>query len=447
MSTTAATTVTEQGLVRAMGTRALTAGIINVIIGGGIFALPAAVALGVGSAAPIAYLVCAVAMGLIVLCFAEAGSRVSLTGGPYAYAEVAFGPYVGFLCGVLLWLTACFATAAVSTVFSGTLARLVPALSGRVVEVIVLALLFGSLAAVNVRGVGQASRLNEITTLGKLLPLGLFVVVGAFFVRPDYLALGPLPSADTLGATTLTLIFAFAGLEAALVPSGEVKDPPRTVPRALFAAIALVTVMYIAIQFVAQGILGPSLADPAIGRAPLATAAGRFMGSGGALLMLIGAAISTFGYVSGMTLATPRALYAFGRDGFVPRALGAVHPRFHTPHVAIVVQTIIAFLLAASGTFIQLVNLANISVLLLYLTCCIAAWELRRRNVRAEGGIPFRVPGGGVIPWLAAAVIIGMLLSATQKEMLVVGLALGVATLVFFVTRSHRKTLKTAVAT
>jgi len=166
-----------------------------------------------------------------------------------------------------------------------------------------------------------------------------------------------------------------------------------------------------------------------------------------ALLMLIGAAISTFGYVSGMTLATPRALYAFGRDGFVPRALGAVHPRFHTPHVAIVVQTVIAFLLAASGTFIQLVNLANISVLLLYLTCCIAAWELRRRNVRAEGGIPFRVPGGGVIPWLAAAVIIGMLLSATQKEMLVVGLALGVATLVFFVTRSHRKTLKTVVAT
>lgn len=433
----------DRGLVRAIGVRGLTASIINVTVGGGIFALPAAVAAGMGAASPLAFLVCAAAMVLIVLCFAEAGSRVSLTGGPYAYVEVALGPFVGFLCGILLWLTGCFAMAAVATVFSGTLARLVPAFQGRAAETVVLGLLFAALAWVNIRGVKQGTRLVEITTISKLLPLAVFVVVGAFFVRGANLAIETLPTAKALGATTIMLIFAFAGVESALVPSGEVKEPHRTVPRALAGAIVLITLLYIAIQVVAQGILGPALADPATARAPLAAAAERFMGSGGAVFMLVGAAISTFGYVSGMTLATPRALFAFGRDGFAPSALARVHDRFHTPHIAIAVQAFIVFVLAASGTFLKLVQLANVSVLLLYLACCIAAWELRRRDVRA-GGLPFRIPGGAVVPWVASAVIVVMLASATMDELLVVGLALLVAVVIFFVTQGRRRQLQTS---
>ena len=434
---------TSPGLLRAIGVRGLTASIINITIGGGIFALPAAIAAGMGAASPLAFVVCALAMTLIVLCFAEAGSRVSLTGGPYAYVEVALGPFVGFLCGVLLWLTGIFATAAVATVFSGTLARLVPALQGRVAEAIVLAVLFVAMAWVNVRGVKQGTRLVEITTVSKLVPLLLFVAVGAFFVRGSNLAIESLPSASAFGVTTVTLIFAFAGVESALVPSGEVKEPHRTVPRALFFAILLITLLYIGIQVVAQGILGPALADPANARAPLAAAAERFMGSGGAIFMLAGAAISTFGYVSGMTLAAPRALYAFGRDGFAPTALAKVHDRFRTPHVAIIVQTAIVFALAASGTFIKLVKLANVSVLLLYLACCIAAWELRRRDVRS-GGVPFRVPAGGLVPWIASAVILAILASATADELLVVGAALAVAAAIFIATGARRRALRPA---
>jgi amino acid transporter len=335
--------------------------------------------------------------------------------------------------------------AAVATVFSGTLARLVPALQSRTAEAVVLAILFAVLAWVNVRGVKQGTRLIEITTISKLLPLALFVVVGAFFIDGSNLAIESLPTAKTLGVTTITLIFAFAGVESALVPSGEVKEPHRTVPRALAGGMVLITLLYIAIQVVAQGILGPALSDPANARAPLAAAAERFMGSGGAMFMLIGAAISTFGYVSGMTLATPRALFAFGRDGFAPSALAKVHDRFHTPHVAIVAQVVIVFLLASTGTFLKLVQLANVSVLLLYLACCIAAWELRRRDVRA-GGLPFRVPGGGVVPWIASAVIVAMLASATSDELLVVGVALAAATAIFFITRNRRRTLQTARA-
>src|SRR5918994_4024114 len=129
MSTPLASPAPERSLVRALGPWALAASIVNVTVGGGIFRLPAAVAQSLGPAAPLAYLVCAAAMGLIVLCIAEAGSRVSLTGGPYAYVEVAFGPFVGFLAGVLLWLLGTFAVAAVSTVFADAVGALVPALA------------------------------------------------------------------------------------------------------------------------------------------------------------------------------------------------------------------------------------------------------------------------------------------------------------------------------
>src|SRR5918912_1181768 len=118
-----------------------------------------------GSRAPLAYLVCALAMGLVVLCFAEAGSRVSLTGGPYAYVEVAFGPFAGFLSGVLLWTLSSFAAAAVSSAFAGALAAFWAPLAQPVPRAILLATVFAALAAVNVRGVQAGMRLVEVVTL------------------------------------------------------------------------------------------------------------------------------------------------------------------------------------------------------------------------------------------------------------------------------------------
>ena len=179
----------RESLIRAIGTFGLAAGIINITIGGGIFRLPANVAGSLGAAAPIAYLVCAVAMGLIVMCIADAGRRVSLTGGPYAYVGTAFGPYAGFLSGVLLFMLGTFATAAVSTVFSRerrparagavrTGARRSRSSSPRYV--------FWSI--VNLRGVTLGVRLNSIATVAKLLPLVLVAVGGAFFINAENLA-------------------------------------------------------------------------------------------------------------------------------------------------------------------------------------------------------------------------------------------------------------------
>jgi amino acid transporter len=424
----------EARLVRALGVWALAAGIVNVTVGGGIFRLPSAAASSLGGAAPIAYLVCAVAMALIVLCFAEAGSRVDLTGGPYAYVEVAFGPFVGFLSGVLLWVVGTLALSAVTTVFADAVGALVPALSGGGARAGLVVVVLALFAGINVAGVRQGSAVNAVATVAKLLPLLLLVALGALAVRAENLAWTATPAAGDVARASAVLIFAFAGIESALVPSGEVKDVARTVPRAIFLAMVGITALYLAVHLVTQGVLGASLAGQAT---PLAQAAGVAIGPWGRTLLLAGASISTFGYIGGMMLAVPRALFALGRDGFLPRALAAVHPRHRTPHVAIAAQAVVTAALALTGSFEKLAILANLATLLLYAACCVAAWELRRRDVRA-GGIPFRVPGGAVVPFLALAAIAYLLTSIKWDEWLAAAAVVVVSAVLYFVTAGAR---------
>jgi APA family basic amino acid/polyamine antiporter len=432
----------ERSLVRAIGTWSLAAGVINITVGGGIFRLPADVAHALGAAAPIAYVVCAVAMGLIVLCFAEAGSRVAITGGPYAYVELAFGPYVGFLAGVLTWLLGTTAVAAVSTVFAINAAKLFPVFENTVMRGVLLVASFALVATINILGVKQGSRLNSIGTIAKLAPLLLLVLVGALFVQRSNLAITSSPAIGDITRASIVLIFAFSGVESALVPSGEVKDPARTVPRAIFVAMLAITLLYIAIQLVAQGVLGAALSTSST---PLADAAGVVFGSWGKVLLLAAVVISTFGYLSGMTLAIPRALFAFGRDGYLPGAIAAVHPTYRTPYVSIAIQSALACTLAITSAFEKLAIIANVAALLVYFACSLAAWQLRRRDVRA-GGIPFRVPGGGVVPLLSCAVIIGLLSSITLPEWRVLALIIGVASVLFAVTRRRREALAARAA-
>lgn len=397
----------------------------------GIFALPAVVVGQVGAAAPLAYLVCSVLIGLVVLCFAAAGSRVSATGGPYAYVEVALGPFVGFLAGVLLLVTDISGTAAVATLLAGTVASAVG--GGRPLQVVLLLVTFAGLAAVNVRGVRTGARLVEVVTVAKLVPLVGFAVVGAAFVEPAHLRWAAGPEVGSVMAASGALIFAFAGIEAALLPSGEVRDPSRTVPRAALLALGGVTALYLAIQLVAQGVLGPALAGQTI--APLAEAAARVAGAPGRAVMLGAAAVSTFGYLCGAMLAGPRSLFALGRDGLLPGSLARVHPRRHTPHVAIVTYAVVASALALSGTFAQLAILTSTSVLLLYVLCSISAAVLQRRGTRGEGE-PFRLPAGPVIPALACAVILWVLSETVgRREATAVGLAVAVAVALYALRR------------
>ncbi|HYV85026.1 MAG TPA: APC family permease [Patescibacteria group bacterium] len=424
----------EPSLVRAVGTLGLAASIVNVTIGGGIFRLPALVALSLHAAAPLAFLVCAAAMGLIVVCFAEAGKRVDLTGGPYAYVEVAFGRFSGFLAGVLVWLLGTFAVAAVSTVFADSVGALAAPLAGPFGRAAVLVLTFTLLSAVNILGVRQGTRLNAVATVAKLLPLALLILAGLFRIHPENLALTEPVSAGKVARASILLIFAFSGVESALVPSGEIQDVRRTVPRALLLAMLVITGFYLALQVVAQGVLGTDLQGSTT---PLAAASARVFGPWGGTLLLAGSVVSMFGYVSGMTLAVPRALYAFARDGFLPRALGRVHPRFHTPHLAIATQSALVCLLAVTSGFERLAILANLVTLLLYAGCCLAAWELGRREPSPGGSVPgrWRVT---IVPFAACAAIAWLLTSITWREWRMTLALLGAATLVFILTTGLR---------
>jgi basic amino acid/polyamine antiporter, APA family len=428
--------ISESGLVRALGVWGLAAGIFNITVGGGIFALPANpdIAGRLGSAAPLAYLVVVVAFGLIVLTFAEVGSRVSLTGGPYAYAEVALGPFVAFLTGVMLWLLGFFATAAVSTVFAASAGRLIPVFDTPAGRTILLIAAYATVTVINILGVKQGTRLIAVVSVLKLAPLLLLATVGFFAVNPDNLVIESTPASADLMRASIVLVFAFSGLESALVPSGEVRDPARTVPRGIFLAMGGITILYIAIQLVAQGILGDSLSGRAT---PLADAAEIALGPWGRTLLLVGVMVSTFGHLSGMTLAIPRATFAFARDGFLPDALARVHPRFHTPYIAIAAQSIITCALAIWASFGFLAVVANVAALLVYLMCAVAAIILRRRGVQA-GGMPFKVPGGPVVPVLAIVVIVGLLTSIRLNEWAVTLGVLAAAALVFFATAGRR---------
>ncbi|HEV2045447.1 MAG TPA: amino acid permease [Chthoniobacterales bacterium] len=419
----------DHQLVRGIGISALTANIISSTIGAGIFVLPALMSKSLGPAAPLAFVCCAIAMVLFVTCFAIAGSRVSLTGGLYAYVEVAFGRYVGFLAGVLYGITALGAVAGVVNVLVNSIAVIAPLVGSPVMRIVVMIIVYGSLVVINVRGVREGAGAVTVLTVAKLLPLLLFICAGLFFIHPASLTWTAWPGSKALGDSVILLIFAFVGIEVALIPSGEVKNPARTVPRAAYLALVITTIIYITIQLVAQGTLGSELAN--YKDAPLAEAAAKFLGNIGRTILIAGATISAFGFVTSDILSSPRMIFAFGRDGALPAWFAHVHPRYRSPDVAIVTYAVLAFALSVTGTFEQLAVLSNVAVLLMYLLCCAACWFLVQRNVRADGR-PFNFPGMKIVPALAILAILWILAHATRWEFAVNGIVLAVASLLFF---------------
>src|SRR5256885_3348210 len=228
----------EPALRRVIGMRGLAAAIFNITVGAAIFVLPAHMAASLGAAAPLAYLVCAVATALVALCIAEAGSRVPQSGGPYAYVGTALGPYAGYLCGVLLWLGITLAMGAVATVFADAVGALLTGLGGPLPRAVLLIAVIVGLAVVNIRGAALGSHVSGFATVAKIVPLIVFVALGLPHVRAGNLALGSFPSLSRLGESGLLLMFAFFGMESALQVSGEVLDAARAVPRAIALAVA-----------------------------------------------------------------------------------------------------------------------------------------------------------------------------------------------------------------
>ena len=386
----------DVGLVRALGTWGLAASVISIIVGAGIFAVPGKLAASIGVYAPLAFLGCILSVGAVGICFAEGGSRIPTSGGVYGYIEVSLGPLVGYVAGTLKWFGSLMSGASVAAALADVAASITPAHLVTAVRAAVIIGSVGGIALINVRGVRSGARLIEYATALKLVPLVIFVVVGATAMHRANFSVPVNPATAAPGRAMILALFALIGMETALCASGEVTEPSRTIPRALALALTTVTVLYVSIQVVAQGVLGPALAASSV---PLADAMAKF-GPGLRSLMLAGAAISMLGCIGSDILGSPRMMYAIASDGLLPRVLARVHPRTHVPHVAILTYAVIQIGFALSGTFVELAVLSALTVAGLYITGCFAAWRLARRGVALAGApLNFR--------WLGAAALAG----------------------------------------
>ncbi|MEJ0046233.1 MAG: APC family permease [Rhodospirillales bacterium] len=408
----------DQGLVRGIGALGMAANIVNGVVGAGIFTLPAAVALSAGAAAPAAYIICAVVMAAVVVCFAEAGSRVPTSGGVYGTAEAAFGPATAFVAGMLLLVSDVLASGGIAAALADMVGVVAPALATGAGRIAVIAVLYALATGANLLGVRRTARLIEAATCIKIVPLLLFLGFGLLSIglpAPPGPPTTPISAAGFGRAMVMTL-FAFSGMETALMASGEVRNPARSLPRALFLGMLAILVLYVGVQLTAQHLLGSGLAQAA---APLAEGAARF-GPWARGIMLAGAGVSMMAWMASDVLGTSRLLFAFGRDGRLPAWFGRLGRATRVPVNAIGVYVAVAFTLAVSGSFLELIVLSSLAVVGIYSIQCACAFVLQRRCV-ALAGPPL---GMRAVPAAAVAGMVGMggmLLAAQWVE--VAGLA------------------------
>ncbi len=400
---------------------------INRVIGAGIFGVPAVLFADIGTMSIAAMILAAIVVLGIALCFAEVGSRFSGSGGPYLYALEAFGPAPAFVAGWLLWITQLGGFAAVANLLVNYLGWFEPSVTSGVPRAAIITALVVVLAVVNIRGVRQATRLNNLLTVGKLIPLVLFIMIGLFHVdRAALVAPGP-ASLGALTAAVLVAVYPYSGFEVTVALSGEMKDPARTIPLGLLAGMLIITAVYIGVQVVAIGTL-PGLATST---RPLADAAERLFGRAGAIVMIAGALLSTLGVLHAIMLAAGRVPFAMAEQGQLPPTLGRIHHVHRTPALGLVVSAggMLAFTLAT--TFVSALTVTVGLRVLIYLMTCAALPVLRRRSHAPPGA--FVVPGGTFLAAACGVACVALLAARPWGEtrQLVVAAFLGLAAWAF----------------
>lgn len=427
----------HDGLRREIGVWGLALNCINIVVGAGIFILPAIVAERLGAASILAYIICGVLITLIMLCFAEIGSKITITGGAYAYIEVAFGRYAGFLTtNIFIFGVAVMANAAVANALADTLAYFFSAFRMPWVRVLFFIIMFAGLAYFNVRGVKKGMFLVKFNTIAKLTPLLFIALFGWIAFSPSNLAWTSTPSLLDLGDVSLILIFAFMGVETGLNVSGEVKNPKKTIPKGIMLSLLIIVSLYMLVQTSAQGILGDTL--PNFKDAPLAEVGKHMLGPIGATLVITGACFSMFGNLSGMVLNMPRVIFAAARDEVIaPKRLATINQRYSTPHIAIIGYATLACVFACTGEFQQLAMLASASLLLMYLGVVLAVIKYRVTKHEEEGA--YKVPGGYIIPVLSVMVILWFLSHLPLNELTAMLIFLAMLSVIYLITSLARK--------
>jgi amino acid transporter len=428
---------TNEGLERVIGVSGLSLTILNFTIGAGIFVLPAIVGMQLGTYGLFCYVFCAILLGCVMLCYAEIGSKITSSGGTYAYVVAAFGEFPGFITSWLFFFAFGLASdAAVMNIIADSLAVIYPEFLKPWVRAFLFFILIVFMVLVNIRGTKQSITFIKFVTVIKLLPLAAIIIFGFFHVKLTNLHWGHLPTLNTFGSTALILFFAFLGFETALTSSGEIKNPKRTVPRGIILAGLLILVFYLLLQTVTQGILGANM--EAVKDAPLAAIAEKMVGPAGTIILLLTAAFSCFTNIFGDVLASPRLLFAGANDGLFPKFLGKVHPKFATPHLAIIAWGSLIFIFSVSGGFKRMAILASASILIIYLTVILATIKMRRKKQEGTEKT-FKIPGGLTVPLIGIAAIGWMFTSLGKWEILSVVIFIAVVCIIYFVMKKIKK--------
>ncbi len=425
----------EADLVRGIRRWDLVAICINGIIGAGIFGLPSRVYGLIGTYSLIAFVACALVVALIILCFAEVSSRFEETGGPYLYAREAFQPAVAFEIGWLIWLARVTAFAANCNLLINYLGFFWLSATTPLWRALVIILVVTVLAIINLLGIRQAAIVSNAFTIGKLVPIILFIAAGLFFLNPQAYELGATPSTGDFSKSVLLLVYAFTGFEMATIPAGEVRDPQRNLPRALLIAIVVVATLYILIQVVCVGTL-PGLAQS---QKPLADAGSQFLGAAGGAIISAGAIISISGNLNILLLSGSRLPFAMAEQKQLPDVVGKIHGRFFTPYISILITAGLMLFLTLKSSFLEALTISTIARLVTYGATCLALPVFRTR--RETQPALFRLPGGTVIAILSLLLIVWLLLNSTLKEAwaATVAAAVGLAIYLAYWLYSHRK--------
>jgi basic amino acid/polyamine antiporter, APA family len=413
----------KAGLVRALGRWSLTALVVNSIIGSGVFGLPSVLVGLIGRASPWAVLLGGALVGVIIASLAEVASQFTQAGGPYLYGRVAFGRFIGIQMGWLLWLAQLAAPAANANLFVTYLGEFWPQATDSGPRFVILTLLVGILAVVNYRGVRAGADVSNLFTIAKLLPLGGVIAAGTFCLFTGHARVPttlPIAGQSAWLKAMLLLVFAYGGFETALTPMGEAKNPRRDSVFALFAALVTCTLLYSLIQWIVISLLP----DPVHSTRPLADVARQVLGKNGAALVAIGALVSFYGYLSAKILAVPRVTFALAEGGDLPLVFAAIHPRFRTPYVSILVFAFYVWLLSLLGTFSWNLTLSAVARLFYYAVGCAALPVLRRKQPEAA---LFRLPGGTALAVLGVLICVVLLsqVDLSQSRILIATVVIG----------------------
>ena len=429
----------REGLKREIRKWDLVALLVNVTVGAGILRLPADVQRTVGNYSLAAFVVCAMIIGLIALCFAEVGSRFSGTGGPYLYASETFRPTLAFTVGWLMWLTRLAGFATLAQVFVAYLGYFWPPAESGLPRVAIVTGLVVLLTVINIIGVKQSARASDIFTVAKLIPLLVFVAAGLFFISPASFTVATRPGLGSFSAAVFIPVYAFSGFEAVLVNSGEIRQPQRVIPFALIMALSASVVLFLLIQVVCIGTL-PKLAES---ERPLADASYSFLGALGPAMISAGALIGIFGTLNVIMLACTRLPFAMAVQGQLPNPLARIHRRFRTPHVSILVCAATVLVLSLSGTFVYALKVTVITRVIVYASTCVALPVLRRRArmavpARTVGEVSgsFEVPAGILISTICVILCLWLLANSGWREARDVAIAVAIGLAIYAVNRT-----------